>query len=117
MASDRARNYKDMADRVLTFDGAHNTVYVAYAEAATQYATITTARDALEGFLATQTSGDASMAVEQKSLLILAAKRRIKAYSTAAKKALKYANPGIEKPSECRSTTRRSRSWRVAARL
>lgn len=96
MSSDRARNVSDMFGRTLVFNTANAADYATIAEAATQFATVQSAADALDGFFATQTSGDASMAVEQKSVLRAAIRRKIKAYSRTAR-ALKSDIPGIEK--------------------
>ncbi len=96
MASDRARNVADMFVAVIAFDAVHKTEYVAITAAAAEIAKVKAASDAMEAFFAEQTSGEASMAVEQKSLLKIAARRRMKAYAKTAR-ALRLSNPGIEK--------------------
>lgn len=97
MATDRERNVADMYDATLAFDGVHATEYVAITAAAAAFARIQTARDNMETYFAQQESGESKMATEQKSLLKVAARRRMRAFARTAKKGLSATIPGIGK--------------------
>lgn len=93
---DRERNVADMFNRTLVLDAANAADYAAVALAATSFAIVQSAADALEEFFAEQTSGEASMAVEQKSVLKAAIRRKMREYSKTAR-ALKIDAPGFDK--------------------
>ncbi|HRI05285.1 MAG TPA: hypothetical protein PLL77_16225 [Pyrinomonadaceae bacterium] len=95
MATDRERNVADMFDATLAFDGVHASEYASMAAAAAAFARIQTARDNMETYFAQQESGESQMATEQKSLLKVAARRRMQAFARTAKKGLSATIPGI----------------------
>lgn len=94
--SDRARNIYDMFVSTLAFDAANSADYATLTAAAAQFAIVQTAVDAMAVFFATQTSGERAAAVEQKSVLRPAIRRKMTAYSKTAR-ALNLDTPGFDK--------------------
>lgn len=94
--SDRAQNIYDMFTTTLAFDAVHKGDYAAILMAATQFAIVQSAADSLELFFAEQTSGEREAAVEQKSVLKAAIRRKMKPYSKTAR-ALNLNSPGFDK--------------------
>lgn len=94
--SDRARNIYDMFVTSLAFNADNASDYSTIAAAAANFAIIQTAVNALETFFAQQASGEASAAVEQKSVLRAAIRRKMTAYAKTAR-ALNLDSPGFDK--------------------
>src|SRR4051812_48064584 len=91
---DRERNIVAMFDAIVQFNVEHEADYVAVAAANAQFTVVQNAKDALHALLATQTSGEASEAVVQKSVLRLAIRRKMKQFSHTAR-ALSLTDPGF----------------------
>ena len=82
--TDREENIYDMFVRTLAFNAANSGDYAAIAAAAAHFATVQAAVDALETYSTQQTSGEGSAAVEQKSVLRAAIRRKMTAYAKTA---------------------------------
>ncbi len=83
--SERTRNIYDMFVSTTEFDRLNAADYSGLPDAALQFAIVRDVITKLEVFLADQTSGKRGQAVEQKSVLMAAAKRKMKEYSAAAR--------------------------------
>lgn len=94
--SDRAQNIADMFTATLAFNAANQGDYSGIALAATNFAIVQTSADAMEAFFAEQTSGERAAAVEQKSVLKAAIRRKMKEFSKTAR-ALNLDAPGFDK--------------------
>ena len=92
--TDREENIYDMFIRTLAFNTANLNDYKTIAAAAAHFTTVQAAVDALELYSAQQTSGEGSAAVEQKSVLRAAIRRKMTAYSKTAR-ALNLDSPGF----------------------
>ncbi len=92
--TDREENIYDMYIRTLAFNAANSGDYSSIAAAAAHFATVQAAVDALEIYSSQQTSGEGSAAVEQKSVLRAAIRRKMTAYAKTAR-ALNLDSPGF----------------------
>ncbi len=94
--SDRDHNINDMFVATLAFNAANKSDYSSLSEAAEKFAIVQAAVNALQTLFAAQTSGESSAAVEQKSVLKAAIRRKMRRYSKSAR-ALNLGTPGFDK--------------------
>ncbi|MFM9904878.1 MAG: hypothetical protein ACKVQJ_09950 [Pyrinomonadaceae bacterium] len=94
--TDRGQNIYDMFVRTLAYNVANAGDYGSIAAAATNFATVQAAVDALEIYSTQQTSGEGSAAVEQKSVLRAAIRRKMTTHAKTAR-ALNLDTPGFAK--------------------
>lgn len=94
--SDRERNIFDMFRNTVQFDAVNAADYAQLPEAERRFEIIRTAIAALEDHAATKTSGGRSQAVERKSVLRGAIRRKMKDYARTAR-ALDIADPGFRR--------------------
>jgi len=83
--SERIRNIYDMMVTTREFDAVNFLDYKYLPDGELQFAIVRDVITNLEQYLATQVSGEKGQAVEQKSVLILAVKRKLKEYAEAAR--------------------------------
>ncbi len=92
--SERVRNIYDMLVSTTEFDRVNAADYSSLPDAALQFAIVREVIAKLESYLADQTSGAGGQAVEQKSVLTAAIRRKMKEYSAAAR-ALNFDDAGF----------------------
>lgn len=83
--TDREQNIFDMFISTVAFDDANANDYRALPDAAANFAIVRTVISALESYSAAQLSGASGRAVEQKSVLDAAIRRKMKRYSRTAR--------------------------------
>ncbi len=93
--TDREENIYDMFVRTHVFNAANSGDYGTIAAAAAHFATVQAAVNALEIYSAQQTSGEGSAAVERKSVLRAAIRRKMTAYAKTAR-AINLNKPGFD---------------------
>ena len=96
MSSDRTRNISDMFTATLAFDAINRNDYKVLQTAIDQFAIVQTAANALQTYFSDQMAGAGSQAVEQKSVLKAAIRRKMKEMSKTAR-ALNIDDPGFRK--------------------
>lgn len=94
--SERIRNVADMFIGTLQFNTANAADYAHLPDGAAKFAIVTDVADRLEDFLTDYASGKVGQAVEQKSVLVLAVRRKMKEFSAAAR-ALNIDDPGFRR--------------------
>lgn len=94
--NDRETNTFDALVRMREFDERNRADYKQFADAATHFAVVRTVIDALESQAAKQASGARRQAVEQKSVLKAALKRKLKDISRTAR-ALNFDDAGFRR--------------------
>lgn len=94
--TDRETNMQDMFIRVTQFDEVNKADYADLPEAKRNFDIIRAELDGLEDDSAAQVSGAQGRAVEQKSVLAAAIKRKMKRYSRTAR-ALNFDDPGFRR--------------------
>jgi hypothetical protein len=83
--TDREENIQNMFISTVQFDAVNSNDYSSLTDAATNFAIVRTAISALETDSAAQISGARGRAVEQKSVLREATRRKMKRYSRTAR--------------------------------
>lgn len=94
--TERIRNIKDMFVGAIGFNTANSADYAHLPDGAAKFAIMADVVGKLEDYLADIASGAVGQAVEQKSALILAVKRKMKEFSAAAR-ALNIDDPGFRR--------------------
>ncbi len=94
--SERVRNIYDMFVSTTEFDSLNAADYSRLPDAAAQFALVREVVANLERFLTEQASGTVGQAVEQKSVLTAAIRRKMKEYSGAAR-ALNFDDAGFRR--------------------
>lgn len=94
--TDREINIQDMFTGIVQFDVVNKADYAHLPEAEANFVIVRSAVSALETAAAAQVSGDRSRAVEQKSVLDAAIRRKMKRYSRTAR-ALNFDDPGFRR--------------------
>ena len=94
--NDRVKNINDMFIATREFNAANAADYASLPDAAAKFAIVSDVISKLEDYLAKQTSGAIGQAVEQKSVLVQAIRRKMKEYSAAAR-ALNIDDPGFRR--------------------
>lgn len=94
--SERVRNVADMFIGTLQFNTANAADYAHLPDGAAKFAIVADVAGKLENYLADYASGRVGQAIEQKSVLILAVKRKMKEFSAAAR-ALNIDDPGFRR--------------------
>ncbi len=96
MASTRQENVFDMFQEALVFNTENAADYAMIPDAATHFATVLAAVNALETFFAAQKSGDSSAATVQKTVLKFAINRKMVSYAKNAR-SIAINDPGFDK--------------------
>lgn len=94
--NNRVRNIYDMFVATREFNSANAADYAALPDAAAKFAIVNDVISKLDGFLADQTSGAVGQAVEMKSVLVQAVRRKMKEFAAAAR-ALNIDDPGFRR--------------------
>ena len=94
--TDREQNILDMFISTVAFDAENSNDYRELPDAAANFVIVRAAISALENFSATQLSGASGRAVEQKSTIRAAIRRKMKRYSRTAR-ALNIDDPGFRR--------------------
>jgi hypothetical protein len=94
--TERDENILQMLISVREFDGVNANDYKAFADAAAQFMIVRSAIDALEGYAAAQTSGASSRAVDRKSVIAAAIRRKLKDIARTAR-ALNFDDEGFRR--------------------
>lgn len=94
--SERVRNVADMFIGTLQFNTANAADYAHLPDGAAKFAIVEDVVGKLENYLADYASGKVGQAVEQKSVLALAVRRKMKEFSAAAR-ALDIDDPGFRR--------------------
>jgi hypothetical protein len=94
--TDREENIQNMFISTVQFDAVNSNDYSSLTDAATNFAIVRTAISALETDSAAQISGARGRAVEQKSVLREATRRKMKRYSRTAR-SLNIDDPGFRR--------------------
>lgn len=94
--SERVRNVADMFIGTLQFNTANAADYAHLPDGAAKFAIVTDVVGKMEDYLADYASGKVRQAVDQKSVLVLAVRRKMKEFSAAAR-ALDIDDPGFRR--------------------
>ena len=94
--TDREQNILDMFISTVAFDAENSNDYKTLPDAVANFVIVRAAISALENFSATQLSGASGRAVEQKSTIRAAIRRKLKRYSRTAR-ALNIDDPGFRR--------------------
>lgn len=94
--NDRERNINDMFIRTIEFDAANSGDYKHLPDAAANFTTVRQVITALQSYLADQISGAVGQAVEQKSVLRAAIRRRMVRFAATAR-GLNIDDPGLRR--------------------
>lgn len=94
--TDREENIHNMFISTVEFDDANAADYADLTEAAAQFAIVRDVLAKLQNYAADQTSGARGQAVEQKSVIVLAMRRKMTRISKTAR-ALNFSDPGFRR--------------------
>jgi hypothetical protein len=94
--NDRVRNINDMFIATREFNAANAADYATLPDAAAKFSIISDVISKLDDYFADQTSGAVGQAVEMKSVLLLAMRRKMMEYAAAAR-ALNIDDPGFRR--------------------